>query len=387
MKVPDDNVPLTPTPTDKESPSIRSIVRIVLTTIILIVVSAGVLYGAYRALNLLFLVVLALFLAYILDPLVRLIRRPFKSYGIERFMPRSAAILVTYVVVFAALWWVVSFVAPRVIEQAKEFGANLPTYAATARQNLNELSQRYDRLRIPDEIQAKINDTALSLGEAITSTVGGLLLSLSFSALWLILIPILSFFFLKDVNLLRLAILRTFPAGPLRYRAEVVMQDVNSTLAAYTRAMLISCLLIGIICTIAFYALGLKYALLLGILAGCFELVPLLGPAAIGLIVILTTAFSQDPWKALYAAIFLVILRIVHDYVTYPRIIREGIHLHPIVIILSVLVGEQIAGIPGVFLSIPIVAILTVFYRHYLEHHGRRGLFAYVDDATPHATK
>ncbi|MBL8180512.1 MAG: AI-2E family transporter, partial [Blastocatellia bacterium] len=155
----------------------------------------------------------------------------------------------------------------------------------------------------------------------------------------------------------------------------------------YTRAMLISCLLIGVICTIAFYALGLKYALLLGILAGCFEFVPLLGPAAIGIIVVSTTAFSQDPWKALYAFIFLVILRVVHDYVTYPRIVRDGIHLHPLVIILSVLAGEQVAGIPGVFLSIPIVAILTVFYRHFLEHHGRRGLFAYVDDATPHATK
>ena len=167
-----------------------------------------------------------------------------------------------------------------------------------------------------------------------------------------------------------------FPAGRWRFRAEKVMADVNTTLAAYTRAQLISCVLIGLICTIGFYFLGLKYALLLGILAGIFEFVPLLGPLTIALIVMLTAAASDDPWKALYVAIFLIVLRIVHDYVTYPRIVRGGIHLHPLAIILSVLAGEQVAGIPGVFISIPIVAIVTVIYRHILEHQGQRGLLS-----------
>ena len=160
-----------------------------------------------------------------------------------------------------------------------------------------------------------------------------------------------------------------------------IHQDVNATLAAYTRAQLISCFLIGTICTIGFYSLGLKYALLLGILAGIFEFVPLLGPASIGLIVILTSAASDDPWKALYVAIFLIVVRIVHDYVTYPRIVRGGIHLHPLAIILAVLAGEQVAGIPGVFIAIPIVAIVTVFYRHILEHQGRRSLFSHWFEA------
>ena len=220
-----------------------------------------------------------------------------------------------------------------------------------------------------------------SIGEDITLTLGSFVLSSATFVPWLLLIPILAFFFLKDVNLLRLGVLRAFPAGRWRFRAEMVMQDFNTTLAAYTRAQLISCFLIGLICTSGFYLLGLKYALLLGILAGIFEFVPLLGPASIGLIVILTAAASDDPWKALYSAIFLIVLRIIHDYVTYPRIVRGGIHLHPLAIILSVLAGEQVAGIPGVFLSIPIVALLTVFYRHILEHQGRRGLISgFIDD-------
>jgi predicted PurR-regulated permease PerM len=95
--------------------------------------------------------------------------------------------------------------------------------------------------------------------------------------------------------------------------------------------------------------------------------------------VILTAGSGDHPWNALYVAIFLILVRIVHDYVVYPRIIRGGIHLHPLAIILSVLAGEQIGGIPGVFLSIPIVAVLSVLYRHILEHQGQsRGLLSGV---------
>jgi predicted PurR-regulated permease PerM len=191
---------------------------------------------------------------------------------------------------------------------------------------------------------------------------------------WLILVPILAFFFLKDVNHFRLLVLRMFPVGRWRYRAELVMEDLNTTLAAYTRAQLISCILIATICTVGFEIIGLKYALLLGILAGIFEFVPLLGPVTIGVVATLTAASSDRPVHAIYTAIFLIVLRVLQDYVLYPRIVRGGIHMHPLAIILSVLAGEQVAGIPGVFLSIPIVAVLSVFYRHAIEHQGRRGI-------------
>ena len=72
---------------------------------------------------------------------------------------------------------------------------------------------------------------------------------------------------------------------------------------------------------------------------------------------------------------FLAALRLAQDYLIYPRIIRQGIHLHPLAVILSVLAGEQVAGIPGVFIAIPLVALLTVLYKHILEHTSSRGLF------------
>ena len=361
---------------DPSTPSIRSIARVVVVTMLILFVANRIenIIGALTFL--VFLVVVSIFLAYLIDPLVRLVRQPFKETKFEWLMPRSVAILVTYIIVGVTLGIIIASIAPRVIEQGKEFGANFPEYANGIRQGFNDLNRRFDRLRVPDEVQARINEQALAIGERITAGFGNFIISAITYLPWLIIIPIFSFFFLKDVNSFRLVVLRMFPVGRWRTRADKVLQDVNTTLAAYTRAQLISCLLIGTICTIGFWAIGLKYALLLGILAAIFEFIPVLGPLTIAIIVVLTSAFSTQPQNAVYVAIFLIVLRIVQDYIFYPRIVRGGIELHPVVIILSVLAGEQAAGIPGVFISIPVVAIATVFYRHIVEHQGGRGVFA-----------
>jgi predicted PurR-regulated permease PerM len=369
---------------DPSSPSVISITRVVILTLLLLFIFNRLESIIVSLTSLFFLVVLSIFFAYLIDPLVKLIRRPFKKRHLDKLMPRSVAIVIAYLIVFTVLGVAISSLAPRVVDQAKEFGTNLPNYGIALQERVNDLNRRFDRLKIPDEVQADLTRRMAAFGETITAAFGGFLLGAAVFTPWLILVPILSFFFLKDVNMFRLSVLRMFPAGRWRARAEAVMSDVNVTLAAYTRAQLISCCIIGVICTIGFYLIGLKYALLLGIVAGICEFVPLIGPITIGLVVTLVAAFSDKPWRALYIIIFLAVLRIIHDYVTYPRIVREGIHLHPLAIILSVLAGEQVAGIPGVFLSIPIVAIVTVLYKHVLEHSGKSGFFSgWLEPAEP----
>ena len=365
---------------DPSTPSARSIVRVVLITLVLLFIMGFVTSLLVSLTHLFFLIVLSVFFAYLIDPLVKLIRRPFKERQLEKLMPRPAAIFIAYLIVFSILGLAIASLAPRVIEQSKEFAANLPDYATSIQKSFSEIGTRY-QYQIPqpiqDDITAKISTMIGDLGTFITSFVfGSLLVTIILYLPWLVLVPVLAFFFLKDVNLFRVAFLRVFPSGRWRGRAEAVLSDVNKTLAAYTRAQLISCLIIGVICTAGFYIIGLKYALLFGILAGVLEFIPLIGPLTMAIIAITVSAFSDNPWKALYVAIFLIVLRILQDYIFYPRIVREGIHLHPLAIILSVLAGEQIAGIPGVFLSIPLVALLTVLYKHILEHSGSTGFFS-----------
>jgi len=358
---------------DPSTPPTRSIVRFWLFFFILLLVFLGVLYFAYLLRALIFLVFLSVFFAYLIDPLVRLIRQPFKERNLEKLMPRSLAILISYIIVFSILGVGIAYLAPVVSEQAKELTKNIPDYVKSGQGSLNEYNKR---LRINEDTQKQINDKiTAAIGEIGTYLTTFLLTVVSYAP-WLILIPVLAFFFLKDINIFRLFFLRIFPSGRWRARAELVLEDVNKTLRAYARAQLFSCFLIGFTCTLGFYALELNYAALLGILAGVFEFIPLLGPLTIGITATVVASFSVSPKTGLYVAIFLIVLRILQDYVFYPRIVREGVHMHPLAIILCVLAGEQIAGIPGVFISIPMVALGTVIYRHFLEHSGSKGVFA-----------
>lgn len=360
---------------DPSSPSIRSIVRVTIVAMVFLFIGTRIESVIGSLTYLFFLLVLSIFFAYLIDPLVKLIRRPFKARSIDRFMPRALAIVLAYLLVFSTLGIAIASIAPQVSQQARDFAANLPTYGTSIQRTLQDLNRRFDRLRIPDEVQNRVAEQASAIGTSMTATVGGSVFSFVTFVPWLIIVPILGFFFLKDVNSFRLTVLRLFPAGQWRMRADSILSDANETLAAYARAQIISCLLIGTVCTIAFYIIGLKYALLLGILAGIFEFVPLLGPLTIGIIATSTAALGDVPVRAWPTLIFLIALRVIHDYITYPRIIRGGLHLHPVLIILSVLAGEQIAGIPGVFLAIPVVALITVAYKHFLDHQGTRTLF------------
>jgi predicted PurR-regulated permease PerM len=360
---------------DSSTPPVRSIVRVVLVTLLILAV-AGFLTNIISALTyLFFLIILSVFFAYLIKPLVELISRPFENMPRSKYMPRPLAIATAYLIVFLTLGITITVLTPLVAEQARQFSISLPEYASSLQTRFRDLSTRYKRYQIPETVQTQINEKATSVVGAIGSEVTNFLIALIYYIPWLILVPILAFFFLKDANLFRISVLRVFPSGDWRARIESIIHDVNTTLAAYVRAQLISCVLIGTLCTVAFYVLGVNYALLLGVLAGIFEFIPLIGPLTIAIIVI-TVASLESTSEAIYVAIFLGVLRILQDYIFYPRIVREGIHLHPLAIILSVLAGEQVAGIPGVFLSIPIVALLTVLYKHILEHSGSKGIVA-----------
>lgn len=359
------------------SPSARSIFRVVLIVLAMLAVKDILVLIVTSLTYLLFMIVLAILLAYLINPLVKVIRRPFASGRLAGLMPRPIAIALAFLIVFAVLAVAVASLSPRVSEQAKTFVTNIPTYTTALQSSINDFNRRLDRIRISDSIQTQINErinSALdSAGSAVTSFLSGAAIFAILYLPWLILVPILSFFFLKDAHFFRLGLLRMFPAGDWRSRVDAVLSDVNDTLTAYTRAQLISCLLIGIICTIGFYLLGHNYALLLGVMAGVFEFVPIIGPLAIAIIAIVVGGFESGA-QAAGTAVFLGALRITQDYVIYPRIVREGIHLHPLAIILSVLAGEQVAGIPGVFIAIPLVALGTVLHRHFLEHTDSRGI-------------
>jgi predicted PurR-regulated permease PerM len=238
---------------------------------------------------------------------------------------------------------------------------------------------------MPGPLLDAINGAIPSVIEKVSLTVSAVLTSIAGWVIyipWLVLIPILSFFFLKDADTFRRSALQMLPRGRWRWRGDEFFQDINSTLAAYIRAQLTACLFIGVVCALGFTLFGLPSPLVLGVIAGVCEFIPLVGPLLVAIIAALAALIHAGMFSAFLVLVFLAVLRVAQDYFVYPRLIGQGIHLHPLAVIIAILSGAELAGVAGIFLAIPVVAILTVSYRHWLEHRGSEGL-ADILEPTP----
>lgn len=356
----------------------RNIVRMVVVGLLLWYFSNALLWVISKMTAIVLLVILAIFLAYLLAPLVDLVEKPFELRGLQKWMPRPLAIAIVFLAIFGAIGITLSIVLPKLNDQAAQLASQVPSYKTSLQERAKNLKARYET-SLPQAMRDRINEKATTaieeIGTYAPEIVKEVLIGLVEYLPWLILVPILAFFLLKDASSFHDFAVQAFPSGVWRIRAEEFFQEVNQTLAAYVRAQLIACFLIGFICLIGFYIIGLQYFFLLAVIAGVLEFIPLVGPLVVAIIATSIASYSGINVAA-KVVLFLFVLRIVHDYVTYPRIVREGIHLHPIAIILAILGGTKLAGIAGVFLAIPVVALVTVAHRHWVKSRGGTGLVA-----------
>lgn len=362
--------------------------RVVLRIILLLLAVAALLWITYKLTTVLLLLVLSIFFAYLVAPLVDLVEKPVRIAGRDRKMPRGLAIGVVYLFLFAVVGAGVYFLVPQFAAQFPEFKQQATAYYKTITTTSDRINQYFMQHRMPEGVVKAVNNTILGLIEKsgeIASAAFEKMLGMIIFLPWLVLIPILAFFLLKDADSFRRSALAMLPRGRLRWRGDELFQDINSTLAAYIRAQLTACVLIGAICSIGFALIGLPSPLVLGLIAGMLEFVPLVGPLMVAVLVALLALLHSGVGMAFVVLLFLGVLRVVQDYVIYPRIIGQGIHLHPLAVILAILAGAEIAGVAGIFLAIPAIAILTVSYRHWLEHRGSETIAEVIEQAVVEA--
>jgi predicted PurR-regulated permease PerM len=191
----------------------------------------------------------------------------------------------------------------------------------------------------------------------------------------LILIPILTFFFLKDARTIRDSLLAVAEDGHERTTLENILRDIHCVLQSYIRALVLLAVASFSAWAIFLSVMRYPYELLLAGVAGILEFIPVVGPAA-ALVIMVLVVLVTGSGGLLWIVIFWGAFRIFQDYVLNPYVMSSGIEMHPLLVLFGVLAGEKIGGIAGMFFSVPVLAILRVIYDRLRETHRRKQLTA-----------
>lgn len=323
-------------------------------SVLLTLGSVAFLYQARRTI-LIFL--LAIFFAYLLSPVVALVNR-FTSGRISR--PLSLTIV--YVLLIAVLVTGVTAIGMRASREAASLINHLPDLAKSAHSmSTAPLPTVLEPLRgkLFDFVQEQLETGLERVLPMLRTAIGQLLTALS-SIGFAILVPILSFFFLKDAAELRASVLGMFERPQQREFFEGLIDDVHAMLAEYIRALFLLSAAVFVAFEVFFQLMGVPYASLLATIAGVLEIVPVIGPlaAAVTACVVALISGYGIGWMIL----FFVIYRLFQDYVLQPFLLSSGVALHPLLIVFGALAGEQIAGIAGMVFSVPVLAALRLIW-------------------------
>jgi predicted PurR-regulated permease PerM len=331
----------------------------VLTTILLFIAAGAFIYGAGRVLV---VFLLAILFAYLLEPLVSAAQRwPRVSRG-----SRTLAILEVYAVLCAGLAFLFFLTGPRIADEARMLAEALPGL-------FEKLSSGQIALQIGSKrgwssaTQLHLQRFLAGHSNVILSWVGSLgprVAAAASNAIWIVLIPILAVFFLKDGRTFSDDILKMVERRQQRQFLTGITDDLNEMLAHYIRMQLILSGLSIVAYMGVLSLLRAPYALAIGLFAGLLEFIPVVGPF-LGDVMIVGVAFLANYHHVLIIVLFLAVWRILQDYVTTPHLMAAKLQLHPLTVIFAVLVGAEIGGVIGVYLSIPIAAGLRIVWKRW----------------------
>ena len=314
----------------------------------------------------LFFFVVALLFGYLLSPLVNLV---------DRLLPgnrtRKAALALSYVILLALLVGGGILIGSRVVDEANLLRKQFPALLEHWQQPSPSLPEGVNSLK--GELLERLRDLLSERATAILSSLpsaGMKFLSVAGELIYVIIIPILGFFFLKDGREIREYFLSLVDDGPRRAMFDDLLADVHLLLAHYMRAIFLLSLATFGIYSIVLSIMGLPYGILLGAVAGMLEFIPLIGPLGGAVIILVVGGFSGASIIGLL--IFLGIYRLFQDYVLSPYVMGAGVELHPLAVMFGVFAGGEIAGVSGAFLSVPVLALVRVFYRWYLKFRAAR---------------
>lgn len=308
-------------------------------------------------------------IAYALNPLINKLER--------KNINRLEGVLIVYISILAIFFILAFLVIPKSGREIRRLVNDLPKY-------FEQLSDLFDGIYtkyystlgglppIFQGIETVVMDNIVNLENFISGALQGFVggvIGMASKVVSIVLTPILTLYFLVDKDYFKDKVTSLIP---MKYRKDVlrISNSIDISLSQFIKGRLIMSLYVGVATTIVLFLLGIDFAIVIGFITGLFDIVPYIGPF-MGFLPAVFFAFISKPIKAIWVSLLFVLIQWVENNILGPKVIGENMGMHPIIILLSIIVGGGIFGVFGMIISVPIVAIGKIIYTYIMEKKKR----------------
>jgi len=309
-------------------------------------------------------IIISIILAFILNPLVNFICS--LSFGARKIhINRGIAVLLSFLCTALLLIIMGTFVLVPIMHEFDKFIMDLPALVMRIQNVTINIQQRASLLELPSNINTIIEQgiaSAASFSADLARRILQAFFGFASSIIQLVVVPVLTYYFLRDWRILKEQVITLFAT---EYHSKVgkVIEEMAMVVSAYIRGQAIISIIIGFIVCSGMYLSGVSYPLVLGLLAACTETIPIVGPI-VGSLPAIMLAYLISPALAFKVIMFYIIVHQLENHIIVPNIMGHTIHLHPVVVIISLLIGYQLLGIVGMMVAVPLTALLRVLIKN-----------------------
>ena len=306
--------------------------------------------------------ILAGAIVFLLNPVVTALQR--------RGIPRAAGAGLAYLGVLGLFIVAASLIYPIAADQADELSGEWPEIQDKAEQWVDDVSRasegtflEFTRQELEDAFQDDNATFRQQLNQARDIGV-----RIFHVLLILVLAPIIAFYLLVDAPHIR-DVMESLVPDDARPEVDHVAKRLNRAIGGFFRGQLVVAVIVGVMCSAGLFAIGLKFWFLVGMIAGLFNVIPLIGPwvgGVPGLVIALTTGSSL---QALGVVAVMVVVQQIDNHFITPQVMQRAVQLHPAAVVLALLAGGSLGGFFGLLLAVPVAAVLKILGAHLWRVH------------------
>ncbi|GAB6182012.1 AI-2E family transporter [Desulfotomaculum defluvii] len=312
-----------------------------------------ILYFLYLVRGLFVPFVLAILLVYLLNPLVDRMERRGSS--------RVVAILTLYLGVIIVITSLFMYGVPRMVNQLERLVESIPLYTDQVELMVENLQRSFADSSVPPGVQRIVEERIGWVEAELLAVVRksiDLLMTILSNLFNIILAPVLAFYIMRDLELLK-SWARSIVPKEMAADVFYLAKQIDLVFSSFIRGHLTVVVIIGVLTSLSFMLIGLEFATMLGIIAGITELIPYFGPL-IGAIPAVAMALLHSKWMVIKVVLAVFFIQQIEGNVISPRILGQRVGLHPLAIIVALLAGGHLFGIGGMLLAVPMAAIFKI---------------------------